>query len=340
MPTPDLDVVEPPASGDLDAVQASLTDELERRWPGLRTLVDRACRHALLPAGKLFRPSLLLASASAVGGDVASVLPAAVSTECGHVASLIHDDIIDGDLVRRGRPATHSKYGVGTAIVAGDLLIFALFDALVECGDSGAISADRVAAAVRAVARAGIGLCRGQGMEAELTDGRVFDIDAYLEMVRLKTSALFRAACEAGAILGGGGRAEIEALIGYADHLGIAFQIHDDLLAYTSDDAHTGKTAASDLRNGRLVLPVLLAHARSGEAVRTEIEDCLSGGMDLDRALKTMTAILDETGAVQEAAAVARRHAHTAASHLDVLPPGRGRDLLAAYSAAAIDRVV
>ena len=178
--------------------------ELDARWPAGRTPARRGVRHSLLPAGKLFRPCLLLAGAQAVGGDPMSVLPAAVAAEFGHVGSLIHDDIIDADAVRRGRPAAHRKYGVDEAIVAGDLLFFSLFECLAECRDRG-VPADRVVTAVAAIARAGMDLCRGQSLEARLTGGRVFEVGPYLEMVRLKTAALFRAACEVGGILGGGG---------------------------------------------------------------------------------------------------------------------------------------
>ncbi|MEU9191886.1 polyprenyl synthetase family protein [Streptomyces hundungensis] len=208
--------------------------ELERRWPAGATGVEEVCRDALLPPGKLFRPCLLLASAQAVGGDPMKALPAAIAAEYGHVASLIHDDIIDADTVRRGRPAAHRKYGADEALIAGDLLFFSVFEGLAECRDRG-IPADRVVDAVGAIARAGTDLGRGQSLEARLTGSRVFEVGQYLEMVRLKTAALFRAACEIGGILGGGGPSALAALVSYANHLGVAFQVHDDLLPYTSD---------------------------------------------------------------------------------------------------------
>jgi geranylgeranyl diphosphate synthase type I len=227
---------------DISELRSIVAVELERRWSGAGGrggLIDEVCRHAMNPPGKLFRPTMLLVSALAVGGSAECALPAAVATETGHTASLVHDDIIDGDEMRRGRPSVQSKYGINTAIIAGDTLIFALFEALASCADTGVPEA-RVVAAVSAVARAGVDLCRGQCLEAELTGLRMMDQAAYVEMVRLKTSALFRAACETGAILGGGDEAAVAALVGYADHLGVAFQIEDDLLAYTSDREQTG----------------------------------------------------------------------------------------------------
>ncbi|MGW2813468.1 polyprenyl synthetase family protein [Streptomyces sp. NPDC001415] len=309
--------------------------ELDARWPAGAGGLDEVCRHSLLPAGKLFRPCLLLASAQAVGGDPVSVLPAAVAAEFGHVGSLIHDDIIDADAVRRGRPAAHRKYGAGEAIVAGDLLFFSLFECLAECRERG-VPADRVVTAVAAISRAGTDLCRGQSLEARLTGCRVFEVGPYLEMVRLKTAALFRAACEVGGILGGAGPAELASLVSYANHLGVAFQVHDDLLAYTGDADSAGKAPTSDVRNGRPVLPVILAHRDADRPTRREIEDCLSGRTDPAEALAVLASILRAAGAIDESLALAAGHADAAVAALDALPPGEGRDLLAEFVARAL----
>ncbi|GGU28024.1 polyprenyl synthetase family protein [Streptomyces violascens] len=309
--------------------------ELDARWPAGADGLDEVCRHSLLPAGKLFRPCLLLASTQAVGGDPMSVLPAAAAAEFGHVGSLIHDDIIDADTVRRGRPAAHRKYGFDEAIVAGDLLFFSLFECLAECRERG-VPADRVVTAVTAISRAGMDLCRGQSLEARLTGRRVFEVGPYLEMVRLKTAALFRAACEVGGILGGGGPAALASLVSYANHLGVAFQVHDDLLPYTSDARSAGKAPTSDVRNGRPVLPVILAHRDAGESSRRRIEDCLAGRTDPAEALAALTMILRTSGAIDRSLALAGRHAQAAVAALDGLPLGEGRDLLAEFVTRAL----
>jgi DNA-binding IclR family transcriptional regulator len=211
-----------------------VADELERRWAGGADALDAICYYSLVPTGKLFRPILLLDSAQAVGGDPMAVLPAAAGAECGHVASLIHDDIIDQDDLRPGRPSVQSKYGINDAIVAGDALIFDLFASLAECRRTG-VPDSRVARALGAVAHAGLDLCRGQSLAAELTASRRFDAATYIQVAILKTAAFFRGACESGAVLGGGSseRARIR------------------LLAYTYDGR-----SPSQLRN--CVLPYLL----------------------------------------------------------------------------------
>lgn len=311
--------------------------ELERRWSDGDGALGSICHYSLVPTGKLFRPILLLDAAQAVGGDPVSVLPAAVGAECGHVASLIHDDIIDRDDLRRGRPSVQSKYGLGDAIIAGDALLFDLFAALAECRKTG-VADTYVAAALEAVARAGLNLCRGQSLEAELTATRRFDAELYLRMARLKTAAFFQGVCECGALLGGGSQSQVEALSVYGEDLGTAFQIHDDLLAYMSDTQVMGKPDTSDVQNGRLTLPVILAYESGTAQERRLIADALFDSADPERGLAVLTEIVDRTGAADEASRRARHHAETAKAALQELPPTASRDRLCCYAEAVINR--
>ncbi len=318
---------------ELAGLVGEVRSRLAGRWGGT-SLLASMCGHALTPAGKLFRPVLLLESALAVGGDPHRVLPAAVGAESGHVASLVHDDIIDGDDTRRGRPTVHAAYGGGSAIVAGDALIFDLFAGLAECHRAGA-PADRVVAALALVSRCGIDLCRGQSLEAEFCTSGRFDHDTYLRMVRLKTAALFRAACECGALLAGGDLRHVVALGRYAQHLGVAFQIRDDLLPYQGS---AGKPDTSDVRNGRITLPVIIAHRTGDAADRVVIETALSGVGDPDAARASLASVLDRTGAVAATARWARHYVGLAIAALGALPDTASRDRLRGYAAAAVDR--
>jgi geranylgeranyl diphosphate synthase type I len=330
-PTPTIDP-------GLDPSLAALVGtELTRRWAQGSTLLDSICQYALVPAGKLFRPTLLLESALAVGGALRSVLPAAVGAECGHVASLIHDDIIDNDDLRRGRPAVHYKYGAGDAIVAGDALIFDLFASLAECRREG-VDASRVVSALEAVARAGLDLCRGQSLEAEMCRDCRLDAGTYLKMASLKTAAYFRGACQCGAILGGGSPVLVDALGAYGEQLGLAFQIHDDLLPYISDTCSMGKPGTSDVKNGRLTLPVILAHESASPAERQVITDALSGHGDAEQNLAALTELLRRTGAITAAAGVAREYAEGARAALDHLPPTPNRERLSRLTDLVVNR--
>ncbi|HLX47214.1 MAG TPA: polyprenyl synthetase family protein [Streptosporangiaceae bacterium] len=310
---------------------------LETRWTGRPGLLASICHYALVPTGKLFRPSLLLEAALAVGGSATAVLPAAVGAECGHVASLIHDDIIDGDDLRRGRPSVQCAYGIADAIIAGDALIFDLFAGLAECHHSG-VPAARVVAALEAVAQAGLDLCRGQSMEAELHRDRSLDLDAYLLMISLKTAALFRGACKSGALLGGGPPNLVDALCDFGESLGLAFQMYDDLLPYVSDTEVMGKPQASDVKNGRPTLPIILACSTATPADRQLISDALFGPGDAGPVLAVVREILDRTGAICAATEMARQYAKQSRAALDQLPPSPSRDRLSILTDLAVGR--
>ncbi|HEX5121112.1 MAG TPA: polyprenyl synthetase family protein [Pseudonocardiaceae bacterium] len=314
-----------------------IEQQLSGDWSPDATQLDQICRYAVLPGHKLFRPMLLLESAGAVGGDLSQVLPAAAGAEAGHVASLIHDDIIDGDLVRRGRPAVHAAYGLNDAIIAGDMLIFYLFASLGACGPRGVAPA-RVADAMAVVAAAGLDLCRGQSMEAILCDSFTCDVAAYITMIRLKTSALFQACCRSGAILAGGTPAQVDALGTYGDMLGVGFQIVDDLLAYTSDSAAMGKAATSDISNRRLTLPFLLARELGGPSVAEKLDAALLDDGDAEQRLDFIASTIRDVGALDTAAEMAASHAEQACDALETLPDTPSRASLRIFVEAAVNR--
>ncbi|MGW7688182.1 polyprenyl synthetase family protein [Streptomyces asiaticus] len=325
---------------------ALLLRELDRRWPPEAERLHQISRYALLPAGKLLRPLLLMESAEAVGGGGPAVVPAALSVEYLHVGSLVHDDVIDGDTMRRGRPSVAARYGTTDAIVTGDALMLGMFGVLTDgAEDTGPLTEDvgglppgRVLGAVRVFARAGVDLCRGQAMEGELRGDLGCGLDRYLTMSALKTGALFRAACRGGAILGGGSPAQQHALTSYAEHLGLAFQMHDDLLPYTSDSRTTGKSALSDIAAARPTFPVLLCHAMAGAPARARLEAALGGALPPADALRTVHELLETTGALTTARDQATAQADRAKSCLELLPRSRATAVLAAVADLSVSR--
>jgi geranylgeranyl pyrophosphate synthase len=312
-------------------------EHLDAAWSADAARLDQVCRYAVLPGHKLFRPILLLESAAAVGGDIEQVLPAAAGAEAGHVASLIHDDIIDGDTLRRGRPSVQVAFGVNDAIVAGDTLIFYLFKSLADCSGRG-VTDDRVTRAMAAVADAGLDLCRGQSMEAELCAGYICDIPSYLTMIRLKTSALFRVACRSGAILAGGSDERVEALGTYGECLGTGFQIFDDALGYTSDSEKMGKAATSDIVNRRLTLPFLLARELGGPAIAARLDATLRSDEPAEDRMQVVRDLVISVGALSAAMTMAEDHIRQACEALEVLPPSPSRSTLELFARAAVDR--
>ncbi|MEO3765126.1 polyprenyl synthetase family protein [Streptomyces sp. B8F3] len=311
-----------------------------------------AQRWALSPPGKLLRPLTLLAAAGAVGGSYDAVLPAAVGIELAHVATLIHDDIIDGDELRRGKAAAHREFGLAHGVLAADSLFFALFQQLGACRHAG-VPAGSVLDAVEALGAAGQQTARGVALEVALsgslrdvTAGADGGIAAYVEMVRLKSASLFRAACHVGALLGGGSPEQARVLATYGEAVGIAFQIRDDLLPYVSDgdagndgdgdgvgdddgELRAGKPACSDLRNRRPALPVLLAHRLGGSAERAALVELVDGTTDAHARQRHLARLAHDTGAVHAARSMARAYVDRCRQALAPVPAGADRDRLA-----------
>jgi geranylgeranyl diphosphate synthase type I len=314
----------------------ALLGEIQRHLASESELMA-ICRYAVLPAGKLFRPILLLQSAMAVGGDALQVLPAAAGTEYGHVASLIHDDVIDGDDVRRGRPSVPFRFGLENAIVSGDSLLFGIFLCLAACRDRG-VPDGRIVRALRVVAQAGVDLCEGQSLESRMRGDLSCGVDTYLAMIRGKTAALFQAACQSGAILGGGTDRQVDALGVYGDSLGLAFQMWDDLLAYTSDSEAAGKSAISDVRNQRITLPVIFVEQCGDADERAALRRIISGAEPPAEAHARMLELVTRTGALDASRALAIRYVETALAALRELPTTPSRARLASFAQAVVDR--
>lgn len=297
-----------------------LEAEFGRRWPGRSVGLDAVHRYAMIPPGKLLRPSLVLHAALTVGGELGAVLPAAVGIEGAHVGSLLHDDIIDRDTQRRGRAAVHTEFGPAQAVVAGNALFFSWFAALSECGRLG-VPADRVERAMAVQAEAGVAICRGAFDELEMRGDLELGVGAYVAMARAKTAVLLAAACRVGAILGGGDAPTTELLGDFGDHLGICFQIRDDLLPYDPIAARAmGKPSDSDVRNRRPTLPVLIAHRRADPKSRAALRHALLDETEPELALCRIRAVLERTGALDTAHAMADDYARGARELLTRLP--------------------
>lgn len=270
----------------LEEVEVRLRDSVET-YPGL---VAEIGREAFAAGGKRLRP-LLCYLASPNGPSV----EAALAVELVHMATLVHDDLIDGAEFRRGSPAAWSAYGPGPARAAGDYLFARAFADLSTLGDPWSIDV---------LSNATLCLARGEAMQRRQTHDPDTTAEAYLERCALKTAKLFEAAC----LLGAGPEKPELGKFGLA--LGIAFQIADDILDCSGETIETGKVAGTDLREGTPTLPLLLA-ARDDPVVR----EALAGG-SLDGALVRVAA----TGALERSREVALEYAARARSYLDGEP--------------------
>ncbi|MFI6014112.1 polyprenyl synthetase family protein [Streptomyces sp. NPDC051243] len=293
-------------------------------------LLELACLDALFPTGKLLRPMLCIESARAVGGRAESVLSFASALECLHVASLVHDDIVDQDPMRRGRASTAERFGIAEALLAGDGLFTAGWVAMLRNSPAGS-----VLQASLAVAEAMHAMCRASMHETTIREDLSCGRSAVLEVIRGKTAALTGAACQAGAILAAATPGQAEDLRRYGELLGTAFQIRDDLLPYTAHDKMTGKHAISDVANRQPTLPVLLAYESADDHDRRLLTRVFHGDADPATAHRDLLDVLTRTGAIAEATRQAHDCAAQARAALDGLPSA---ERLAQLADLAVDR--
>jgi geranylgeranyl diphosphate synthase type II len=252
------------------ARRATVDAELERLLPAppaCPPLIADAMRYTVFGGGKRLRPLLALAAADSVspGGTAQDrdVLPAACAVELIHAYSLVHDDLpaMDDDTLRRGQPTAHVVYGEGIAILAGDALLTEAFRVLARSSESE--TADRRGRRLRtleriATAAGAEGMVGGQVIDLAATGATAaFDADRLRAMHGRKTGALIRAAAVAGAIMGGASDADADAVDRYAAHLGLAFQIVDDILDVEGAQEAIGKTAGKDADAGKPTYPAL-----------------------------------------------------------------------------------
>ena len=213
--------------------------------------IFEACRYSLLAGGKHIRAALLLEFYRLCGGQPEDALPFACGLEMIHTYSLIHDDLpcMDDDDYRRGRLSNHKVYGDATAVLAGDALLNRAFETMLSQRTVAAEPAMRAAACIARCSGL-YGMIGGQVQDLAL-EGKPASDEELREMVSLKTGALIRAACVGGVLLAGGTAAQQQAAEAYADALGLAFQIRDDILDVTGDRAVLGKATGSDAANDK-----------------------------------------------------------------------------------------
>ena len=240
-----------------------------------------AMRHAVLLGGKRMRPLLVYATGAAFGVDEASLDTPAVAVELIHAYSLVHDDLpaMDDDALRRGQPTVHVAFGEATAILAGDALQSLAFALLADADDD--VDAETRVAMLHelAVAAGAQGMCGGQALDLAATGAEGTTLESLERLHALKTGALLRAAVRLGAIAAGAETAGRERLDAFADALGLAFQIRDDLLDVEGDSATLGKTAGKDAAQAKATFPALLGIDASRcrlEALAETMRDALA----------------------------------------------------------------
>ncbi len=223
----------------IDRVQDQLQKSVKDEFP---STLKEPIYYFLESPGKKIRPLLTLLSCEAIGGQYEDALHAAVGIELFHDFTLIHDDIMDQDDLRRGRYTVHKKWGEESAILVGDALIGLAYEKMMEC------KPQYLSTVIRLFNEALLKVCEGQALDKEFEDMQHVDLNDYLNMISKKTAWLFKLSCQIGAILGGGSQDRVKLMTQFGYFLGMGFQIQDDLLDYMGEENTLGKKIGSDLK--------------------------------------------------------------------------------------------
>ncbi len=272
--------------------------------------------------GKRLRSFLVQISAAAVGGKFKDVYNSSVAIELFHNFTLVHDDIMDNADKRRGKPTLHVIYDLSTAVLAGDGLIAVAYDYLLKDCEGANIGV------VKDFTRAMIEVCEGQSLDKDLESAEKFTLDDYLKMINKKTAALLRASCEIGAKLGGGSKEEIKALSKYADNLGMAFQLQDDLLDILGDENKFGKQTGGDLVEGKKTFLLITALEKAkGENKKALKRMIKNKGIERNE-VKKYSRIFEELNVFDDARREIKMYSRKAVNSLKSIKDSEEKELL------------
>lgn len=297
----------------------------------------RAMAHYPEAGGKRLRPTMAIKVAQAVGGEGRDAVPFGCALEIIHNFTLVHDDVMDQDEMRRGRPAVHVLYDVPTAIIAGDALFALAFEILAKTKVDG----ERLRRLLRSVSRTVYLVAEGQQMDIDFESSPDVTMGAYMEMVEKKTAVLFACAAEGGAIIGGGTERQIRDMREYARLLGIGFQIWDDVLGLTADQKVLGKPVGSDIRNGKRTL--IAVHAMetlgpSGKRKHVKVLKALGDEHATDEEVRDVIDLFHDLGSLDYVKDMALDYAGRAKKKLRSLPGSRDREFLGALVDFSVGR--
>ncbi len=279
--------------------------------------IYKAGLHLIRAGGKRVRPVIVLTTARMLGGSPAEAIaiPLAAAVEVFHNFTLIHDDIMDKDTMRRGVPTVHVIYGEETAILAGDLLFALSFKSISLAGKRG-LSPEKIARALEALSEASVKVSRGQAYDMRFEKEKIVSYHDYLDMIYLKTGALIEASARLGSIASGAG-VEVESLMGdYGTFVGIAFQIRDDILGVFGDPKKTGKPVYSDLRRKKKTILLLYALEHTSGEARKVLERVLEGSPS-EEDLAEAANVIRDSGALDYAMRLAKRYSENAIRIID-----------------------
>lgn len=310
---------------DLKSIESALEENLS---PHLE-LVKQTAGHLIFSGGKRLRPLLIILSARLCGHESPFVAKFASTFEFIHTATLLHDDVIDGASMRRGKAVAHSIYGTPITILVGDFLL----------ARASLIASETENHEILRVVSA---------MTEEISQGEIQQLikkgdiniteNEYMDIIRCKTGILIQGACRTGAMLAGAPQEQENALTNFGSHLGLVFQIADDILDYTANASELGKTVGTDLKEGKLTLPLIHALNRAQGSDRRLMESIIANKDFTETDFKTLLDLLEKYKGLDYAKKVAADHLQQAKQQLVMFAPSKSRDTLEALADYALYR--
>lgn len=302
-------------------VEDKMVAQADQRHPELQA----ALKHLIVAGGKRVRPAVTLLVGEMLGGDALRLITLAAAIEMLHTATLVHDDLIDGSLLRRGNPTLNAQWSPGATVLTGDF-IFAKAARLAAETDS--VRVMHLFAETLAI------IVNGEITQMFNSEDKT-SRENYFQRIYSKTASMFELAASAAAVLSQAGEEEIEAARRYGYEIGMAFQIIDDILDFTGEEDKVGKPVGSDLRNGLITLPALYYHDMHAD---DENMRSLLLGNSNDRHIDRLVHSIRESGAIQLAVTEARASVERGVGFLTALPNNRARKSLEEIAFYIVDR--
>ena len=323
--SPSLDPLMALVASDMNGVNAVILERMQSKV----ALIPELAGHLIAGGGKRMRPMLTLACAELLGYPGTRHHKLAAAVEFIHTATLLHDDVVDGSGMRRGKRTANLIWGNPASVLVGDFLFSRAFELMVEDGSLRVLRILSHASAVIA-----------EGEVDQLTAQRRIDTgeDHYLDIISAKTAALFAAACRVSPVVAEASEDAELALECYGKNLGIAFQLSDDVIDYASDTATMGKGVGDDFRDGKMTLPVILAYARGNDDDRAFWRSAIGGSQASDDDLQRAIRLLKESDALADTLERARQYARRAIDALAIFPVGKAKAALIEAAEFAVSR--
>jgi octaprenyl-diphosphate synthase len=316
-----LKLVEPDLSAIEEAIREHLRPEVD--------FVSKVAGHILFSGGKRLRPLLMVLCARLCGYDRPFAVSFSTIFEYLHVATLLHDDLVDGALLRRGKPAAHTVWSPETAVLTGDYLLARALSIAAEAGDI------RI---IRAIGHITENMAQGEIHQIQRKRDTTLSETEYEEVIRRKTAVLFQGACRISALLADAPEERVVALSAYGFHLGMAFQMIDDLIDYTQDFPKSGKRAGADIREGKMTLPLIHALSLASKEERQWIESLVRNPEFSDETMQRLLRLLEKHDAFTYTRNRAVAHVEEAKRRLEIFEPSESRAILELVSEYCLQR--